>query len=189
MGSANADLTTPGPRGRRYWRFVGQRAIVLGKMAQLAPGSDVIDAKDECKPPRGADDVDVQFPFSPIIPTPVSPSAPQDALASPAPPFGHNLPHAQSEAAAAAAMMPGHDAGSGAHPSAAAVLMLRHVAGPGGVRQRRRTGGALQHFNGKSVLCCKGACVLGPASSYKTVSASVMLISIPSATNSQKFSI
>jgi hypothetical protein len=155
-------------------------------MAQLADGVDDIDAKDWCEPPRGADDVDVQFPFPPIIPTPVSPSAPQDAPAAPAPPFGHSLPHVQSEAAAAAALMPGHAAGLGAHPSAAAVLMQRHVADPGGVRQLRRTGGALQHFNGKSVLCCKGACVLGPTSSYKTVSASVMLISIPSAKNSQK---
>ena len=133
-------------------------------MAQLADGvDDIIDAKDGCEPPRGADDVDVQFPFPPIIPTPVSPSAPQSE---------------------AAALMPGHAAGSGAHPSTAAVLMQRHAANPGGVRQLRRTGGALQHFNGKSVLCCKGACVLGPASSFKTLFASVMLISIPSATNS-----
>ena len=165
-----------------------QYSTSIRNMAQLSDGVDDIDAKDGCEPPRGADDVDVQFPFPPIIPTPVSPSAPQDAPASPAP-FGHSLPHAQSEAAAAAALVPGHAAGSGAHSSAAAVLMQRHVADPGGVRHLRRTGGALQHFNGKSVLCCKGACVLGPASSYKTVSASVMLISIPSAKHSQKFSI
>ena len=110
----------------------------------------------------GAEDVDVQlpFPFPPVIPTPMSPSAPQDAPAAPAMPLGNSHPGSAPSAV-----------------SAAAALMQRH--GSGGARQRPKAGGALQHFNGNSVLCCKGNCVLGPASSYKTVTATVTLITIP----------
>ena len=50
-----------------------------------------------------------------------------------------------------------------------------------GTRAARAGDGALQHFGGRNVLCLRGLCVLGPPDSYKTVTATVLLITGPTA--------
>jgi len=131
-------------------------------MAQLAPQSDSLDdydISDGNAPPVSADDVAVQFRFPPpIVPTPISPSV---------------LPESPRR----------HPDGNHGNGSTVRSAARAHGQADFTVDERRQfpvVGSALHHFGGRNVLCFRGRVVLGPPNSCRTVSATIMLISIPS---------
>ena len=105
---------------------------------------------------RRREDADVELRFPPpVVPTPMSPSAPEDV------PRPENEPALQSNPTFS------HTSnGAGVEQSAAIMPLQQQVQrqARGSACQRRPPDGALQHFSGRNVLCLSGRCVLGPPS-------------------------
>lgn len=123
----------------------------------MAPHSDAIDGYDH---DRKHDSTGVELRFPSMAPTPMSPSAPHD-VPCPEPPLQGTQTFTNTSN------------GAGVITPLQQQQVQRQSRG--GRCQRWPPDGALQHFNGRNVICLSGRCVLGPPSRWKSSKVSSLL--------------